>query len=926
MQTNYLLLRLFGFGVINKVFVIKNLIQRNMKQLFTIKFLLVITCLLLSLNLQAQVSKSVHVETAGTISTLITSEEKYQITNLAVTGDLNGTDIRFIREMGRFTSSWEPTSGKLKVLDLSGANIVAGGDAYMEEFYFTTSYSNNAIANTTTSNNVIGDGMFMGLYLISVSIPESVTSIGKAAFSYNKLSNVTIPDNVTSIGDFAFSECQDLASVSIGKGVTTIGNEAFIKCIKLTSLLIPDNVTSIGEKAFCECERLNTVTIGKRVVSVGKDAFSYCSVSTLYYNATECVTFRASTVFYWGDFDRLIIGDSVKSIPKSAFENGGFQNITIGKSLTSIPENAFKDCGWCNSFLIPESVTSIGAGAFSGCTGLTSLVIPEKITIIEANAFAWCTGLTSFTIPDSVTSIGGKAFAGCTGLTSLTIPENVATIGAGAFWGCTGLTSLTIPEKIVTIEASTFTGCLNLSTIKIPESVTTIGENAFSGCSGLTSLTLPEQITSIKDDLFSGCTGLTTMTIPEGITSIGDNAFYNCTGITSLVLPESLQSIGQKAFSNCSGLISVTLPDSVTSIGHWAFAGCTGLASLTIPATVSHLGYSAFSNCSGLTEIHCKALVPLNILSNTFEGLDKSKCELYVPAGTSTTYKNTTQWKDFTHMIEELATKEYLITFDSTQYYIKADTAGISLIIGRDFYWDDNDLPCLPYTERKILLPYGTEVDSCIVSLNEQNLWKEDIVLATNPPSIPTGSTFDVFDSVGVINYPDSIYPTKNVFFGEEEIYGYVSIWVAVTPFIYKVKEKQVSFASSITVQLKLKQRSNISKPDLSPSTISDIKDIVINPEETDSYLIAGENTERGFSSLNVHAISNNGEVTIQLSDSYDTPLQLELFSIEGTKIKAIEINPGETEKTITGLKPGCYLFGLSGKSGERVNGKIMIK
>lgn len=872
-----------------------------MKQQFSIKCLLVITCLLLSLNLQAQVSKSIHVETAGTISTLITAEEKYQITNLTVTGDLNGTDIRFIREMGGLTYSWNSTSGKLNALDLSGANIVTGGDAYLESVG-TTSYSTIYIDNPATSNNVIGDGMFMGLNLISVSLPESVTSIGKAAFSYNKLSNVTIPDNVTSIGDYAFSECQELASVAMGKGLTTIGNEAFIKCTKLTSVLIPDNVTTIGEKTFSECSRLNTVTIGKGVISVGTEAFSYCNVSTLYFYAIACTTFRGSSVFYWGDFDRLIIGDSVKSIPKSAFENSVFLEISIGNSLTSIPENAFKDCRWCNSFPIPQGVTSIGTEAFSGCTGLTS-----------------------FTIPKSVTSIGGKAFAGCTELTSLTIPEKVATIGAGAFWGCTGLTYLNIPEHIESIEASTFTGCLNLSTLKIPESVTTIGENAFSGCSGLTSLTLPEKITSIEDDLFSGCTGLSKMTIPEGITSIGNNAFYNCSGITSLVLPESLQSIGQKAFSNCSGLISVTLPDSVTSIEHWAFAGCTGLTSLTIPATVLSLGYSAFSNCSELTEIHCKALVPLTILSNTFEGLDKSKCKLYVPAGTSTTYKNKAQWKNFTNMIEELATKEYLISFDSTQYYIKADTAGLSLIVGHQYYLDDLDLPCLPYTQKRILLPYGTEVDSCIVHLNDLNIWKEEIVLATNPPSMPTGSDFNVFDSVGNINYPDSIYPTKNVFYGEEIRHGYVSIWVAVTPFLYNVKEKQVSFASSITVQLKLKQKSNINKPDLSPSTISSIKYLVINPEETDSYLIAGENTERGFFSLNVHAISNNGEVTFRLSDTYDTTCQLELFTIDGTKIKAIEINPGETEKTITGLKPGCYLFGLSGKNGERINGKFTI-
>ena len=87
-----------------------------------------------------------------------------------------------------------------------------------------------------------------GLGITSVTIPNSVTSIGNSAFFGNKLTSVTIPNSVTSIEDYAFYG-NKLTSVTIPNSVTSIGVYAFVEN-QLTSITIPDGVTSIGSGAF----------------------------------------------------------------------------------------------------------------------------------------------------------------------------------------------------------------------------------------------------------------------------------------------------------------------------------------------------------------------------------------------------------------------------------------------------------------------------------------------------------------------------------------------------------------------------------------------------------------------------------------------------------------------------------------------------
>ena len=321
-----------------------------------------------------------------------------------------------------------------------------------------------------------------------ITIPNSVTSIGKNAFYYCYcITSITVPESVDSVGYYAFIGCNSLTSVIWNaRNCKVDGLMSPFSGSPITSFTFIDNVESIPAYLCYELSNLTSVTIPNSVTSIGSSAFSGCIGLT-----------------------SIAIPNSVTSIESGVFSNcTGLTSITIGNGVTSIGDisfassGAFEGCTSLTSVTIPNSVTSIGWCAFSGCTGLTSIVIPNRVTNIGHFAFSGCTGLTSVVIPDGVTTIGQGVFASCTNLSSVTIPNSVTSISsplivlgsavwmAGSFQGCTSLTSITIPNSVTSIGGWTFAGCAGLTSVVIGNNnELNIEAYAFADCENLTSVT-----------------------------------------------------------------------------------------------------------------------------------------------------------------------------------------------------------------------------------------------------------------------------------------------------------------------------------------------------------------------------------------------------------------------------------------------------
>ena len=206
---------------------------------------------------------------------------------------------------------------------------------------------------------------------------------------YGDAKNLTVPSSidgfpVVRIGGYAFWRCNTLISVTIPDGVTSIGELAFFDCTSLTSVTIPDSVTTIDAAAFPRDASISIYGYA------GSYAETYANANSIPFQ--ELPPAQLSNNRLWS-YRRDANDNAVIWAPgglRAYFGNASDLTVPTeldGHTVVGIGAYAFRWCGTLTNVTIPDGVTSIGEHAFEGCTSLTSVTIPDSVTTIAATAF-----------------------------------------------------------------------------------------------------------------------------------------------------------------------------------------------------------------------------------------------------------------------------------------------------------------------------------------------------------------------------------------------------------------------------------------------------------------------------------------------------------------------------------------------------------
>lgn len=308
----------------------------------------IVYCILISQNTEY---KTITIEPAESLSTIISAEDKNKITKLKLAGTLKPTDYEFLRSMSA-----------LKYLDLS-----------------------------QIEDTVLPAKCLEYTKIPTIILPRNLQEISQEAFQESAIASISFPASVTTIGMYAFDNCHELTgTLLLPEGLQTISQGVFRSCEKLTGeLKIPDSVKELGSGAFVGCIGIESLKLGAGLTTISDSAFARTGLK-----------------------GNLIIPDGIKTIGHSAFYNStslrGY--LLLGKGIMSIEDDAFSHPAWAidvgreiheilpfAKIYIKNSTPPLQRGAFGDRGSLSTYIgVPIGAKSNYESNYNWHIDFTSF--------------------------------------------------------------------------------------------------------------------------------------------------------------------------------------------------------------------------------------------------------------------------------------------------------------------------------------------------------------------------------------------------------------------------------------------------------------------------------------------------------------------------------------------------
>lgn len=493
-----------------------------------------------------------------------------------------------------------------------------------------------------------GRGYIVTSYDISkgganVAIPKEyngkpIVAIGDKAFDRteanvgfaNWITSITIPDTVTSIGKNAFYGCTRLESITLPEGLESIGDEAFRHCNSLKKIEIPASVTSIGDLAFKQAggahlAEINVAADNKNYSSIDGVLFSKDGKTLICYptgkvgapykmpDSTEVIandafkgdanTVDTATLDGQHKLTGIELSKNLKKVGARAFMQTSLESITIGSDI-EYEEYAFDGCKNVKELIIKEGVTEIPDALFYGFENCTTVKLPSTLKKIGYRAFDRL-GATEIELPEGLEEIGEEAFENSE-IKELKIPASVTKIGDRAFYSMDKLTKIEFAKgaKIERVGAYAFNHCTALEKVVLPDSVKILENGVFSYCYQLSDVTLSKNLKELGDGVFSG-SGIGSIELPDSIEKMGSCVFRDCyfgtddeRSLTSVKMPANLKELGTCTFEGCAALTSVEFPENIklTTVPADTFFNCHALTYIYLPKAIATTEGCAFGS------------------------------------------------------------------------------------------------------------------------------------------------------------------------------------------------------------------------------------------------------------------------------------------------------------------------------------------